>query len=113
VESNRAVGNAKALAKVADALIVARNDLGVAVGKDKLEPTQARIAKIAHGESIGLVIGGAFLKSMLGAPEPSKGDARAFRTARDLAPRWVLLTPTATAKDPSATVAAARKLLDE
>ncbi|HEV2208703.1 MAG TPA: pyruvate kinase [Verrucomicrobiae bacterium] len=74
IEDQEAVRNLESLVREADALMVARGDLGIEIPYEELPIVQRRIVKtcLAHGRPV--IVATHMLESMIGSPMPTRAE---------------------------------------
>jgi pyruvate kinase len=100
IESRSGLANLDEIIDSADAVMIARGDLVVAVGADRLPAVQARIAARVRARGKELVIATNFLSRMLTEAAPSAANLRDVARARRQGPRWLMLNETAISPHP-------------
>jgi pyruvate kinase len=74
IEKPEALGEIDEIARVADALMVARGDLGVEMALEAIPVAQMRIIRAAHQADIPVIVATQMLDSMRSAPRPTRAE---------------------------------------
>ncbi len=92
LEKPGAMQHLEAIAQAADALMVARGDLGVEVPPEDVPGLQRRIIAVARRLGRPVVVATQMLESMIGAPTPTRAEASDVATAVYLGADAVMLS---------------------
>lgn len=74
IEDQEGLGNIEAIARAADAVMVARGDLGVEIDIEDLPNVQRRIVKICHQYGKRVIVATHLLESMINNPIPTRAE---------------------------------------
>lgn len=74
IEKPQALDDLKAIVKEADAVMVARGDLGVEMDLARVPVAQKRIIKVAHGYGKPVIVATQMLQSMIELPSPTRAE---------------------------------------
>jgi hypothetical protein len=100
IETLTAMDNLEALTREADMVMIARGDLGSAVGtKRALHRAEARIATVCRRQNKPFIDATGFLSSLARARRPTRADVYDVNRAYALAPDYIMLKETAMAPD--------------
>jgi pyruvate kinase len=75
IETEAAVADAAAIMQAADAVIVARGDLGVEMALAEIPVHQKRLVALANRVAVPVVVATQMLESMITAPRPTRAEA--------------------------------------
>lgn len=75
IEKPQAVSSLDAITDIADAIMVARGDLGVELNTEEVPPTQKRIIKMCNQKGIPVITATQMLESMVTNPRPTRAEA--------------------------------------
>jgi pyruvate kinase len=75
IETSAAVAEAPAILERADAIIVARGDLGVEATLEEIPVIQKRLVDQARQAAVPVIIATQMLESMTGSPQPTRAEA--------------------------------------
>jgi pyruvate kinase len=75
IETKAAVEDAAAIIAAADAVIVARGDLGVETALEEIPVHQKRLVDLANRAAVPVVVATQMLESMISAPRPTRAEA--------------------------------------
>jgi pyruvate kinase len=75
IEKPEAVENLETILRAADAVMVARGDLGVEVGVEKVPGVQKRIIREALSKGVPVITATQMLESMISSPRPTRAEA--------------------------------------
>lgn len=75
IETKAAVEDAAAIIAAADAVIVARGDLGVETALEEIPIHQKRLVDMANRAAVPVVVATQMLESMISAPRPTRAEA--------------------------------------
>ncbi len=107
IESRAALEHLDAIVDSADVVMIARGDLGVAVGA-RLPEVQARIAAVCRAHGKPFIAATNFMSAMIDGPAPSAANRADVARARAQGPRWFMLNETAISQRPVEVVKALR-----
>jgi pyruvate kinase len=74
IETRAAVAEAAAIAATADAVIVARGDLGVEAELVEIPVLQKEVVEVARGQGVPVIVATQMLESMVRDPEPTRAE---------------------------------------
>jgi len=75
IEKPQAVNSLDAITDVADAIMVARGDLGVELNTEDVPPTQKKIIKMCNQKGVPVITATQMLESMIHNPRPTRAEA--------------------------------------
>ena len=75
IEKPQAVSSLDAITDIADAVMVARGDLGVELNTEEVPPTQKKIIKMCNQKGIPVITATQMLESMVTNPRPTRAEA--------------------------------------
>jgi len=75
IETSSAVSEAAAILREADAMIVARGDLGVEMPPERIPVVQKRLVAMANDAAVPVIVATQMLESMIKAPRPTRAEA--------------------------------------
>lgn len=75
IEKPQAVNSLDAITDIADAVMVARGDLGVELNTEEVPPTQKKIIKLCNQKGIPVITATQMLESMVTNPRPTRAEA--------------------------------------
>ncbi len=75
IETMAAIEDAPAITRAADAVIVARGDLGVETALEEIPVHQKRLVALANRSAVPVIVATQMLESMLVAPRPTRAEA--------------------------------------
>ena len=75
IETEAAVSDAAAIMQAADAVVVARGDLGVETALEEIPVHQKRLVALANRVAVPVVVATQMLESMITAPRPTRAEA--------------------------------------
>ncbi|MCA0445346.1 MAG: pyruvate kinase [Bacteroidetes bacterium] len=75
IEKPQAVHSLDAITDVADAIMVARGDLGVELNTEDVPPTQKKIIKMCNQKGVPVITATQMLESMIHNPRPTRAEA--------------------------------------
>lgn len=81
IEKPQALDNLEAILALADAVMVARGDLGVELPPEEVPLAQKRIVRAARARGLPVVVATQMLESMISAPAPTRAEASDVATA--------------------------------
>ena len=81
IEKPQALDNLDAILALADAVMVARGDLGVELPPEEVPLAQKRIVRAARARGLPVVVATQMLESMISAPAPTRAEASDVATA--------------------------------
>lgn len=111
IESGRGVAQLSAIAKEADQIMIARGDLGVAVGQKSLPAVQRQIAEVLRRDQVPFITATNFMSKMLRSSSPSAANIADVRRAKRQRPSFLMLNETAISPYPVDTVKALKRAL--
>ena len=112
IERPEAVRNAVAILAVADALMVARGDMGVELGPEAVPPTQKRLIELANEARKPVITATQMLESMILNPRPTRAEASDVANAiYDGTSAVMLSAETASGKHPIRSVRIMEKII--
>jgi pyruvate kinase len=112
IESLSALANLDAIIDASDAVMIARGDLSMAVGAERLAEAQATIAARCVVKGKPFIAATNFMSNMLTQGAPSEANLMDVARARLQGPSWFMLNETAVSPYPVETVRALRRALD-
>lgn len=92
LEKPQAIHNLKAILEEADAVMIARGDLGVELPAEQLPPLQRRILKEAQSYNCPVIVATQMLESMINSPKPTRAEVSDVATAVYLGTDAVMLS---------------------
>jgi pyruvate kinase len=104
IESVSAMANLAAIVKQSDIIMIARGDLGTAVGPKNLAKAEAQIAKVAKEHGKPFIAATNYMSNMILNPKPSAANKADVKKTLKLQPNWFMLNETAIGKHPVSTV---------
>lgn len=114
IEKPEAVKNLKGIIKVADAVMVARGDLGVEMPMEKLPPIQKEIIKKCLQKSKPVIVATQMMESMITNPSPTRAEITDVANAvLDGADAVMLSGETSVGDHPELVVQAMNKIIAE
>ena len=112
IETSSAVAEAEAIVAEADAVMVARGDLGVETPLEEIPVVQKRLVALANAAAIPVIVATQILESMIGSPRPTRAEAGDVAGAAfDGADGILLSAETAIGRFPVQAVATASRIL--
>ena len=81
IEKPAAIGRLEEILELADAVMVARGDLGVELPPEEVPPLQKRIVSTARGMGKPVVVATQMLESMINSPSPTRAEVSDVATA--------------------------------
>jgi pyruvate kinase len=111
IESVSAMNNLAAIVKQSDIIMIARGDLGTAVGPKNLAKAEAQIAKVAKEHGKPFIAATNYMSNMIANPKPSAANKADVKKTLKLQPNWFMLNETAIGKHPVATVQELKALI--
>jgi pyruvate kinase len=81
LEKPAAIGQLEAIVEAADAIMVARGDLGVEMPAEQVPAIQKRIVRVCRRVGKPVIVATQMLESMVGAPVPTRAEASDVATA--------------------------------
>jgi len=111
IESLSGLKNLDRIMDHADAIMIARGDLGLAVGARKLPAVQARIAARCRARGKRFITATGFMSNMMSSRRPSRSNLRDVWRAAHQGPSHIMLNETAIGPFPVKTVRALRAAL--
>jgi pyruvate kinase len=81
LEKPAAIGQLEAIVEAADAIMVARGDLGVEMPAEQVPAIQKRIVRVCRRLGKPVIVATQMLESMVGAPVPTRAEASDVATA--------------------------------
>jgi pyruvate kinase len=112
IERPEAVKNAAKILAVADALMVARGDMGVELGAEAVPPVQKRLIEMANEARKPVITATQMLESMILNPRPTRAEASDVANAiYDGTSAVMLSAETASGKHPVRTVRIMEKII--
>jgi pyruvate kinase len=113
IETSSAVGDAEAIIHEADAVMVARGDLGVETALEEIPVVQKRLVAMANAAATPVVVATQILESMISSPRPTRAEAGDVAGAAfDGADAILLSAETAIGAYPVEAVATATRILE-
>jgi pyruvate kinase len=112
VESQSALKNLKAIVEHADVIMIARGDLGTAVGPKNLRTAERVIAAEARAQGKTFIAASNYMSNMLKNSSPSSANRADVRTSLKEHPTWFMLNETAIGTNPTKTVRELKKIID-
>ncbi len=110
IESVSAMKNLSAIVAQADIIMIARGDLGTAVGPKNLAKAEAQIAKIAKEHGKPFIAATNYMSNMIKNSTPSAANKADVKKTLKLQPTWFMLNDTAIGNHPVATVKELKKM---
>ena len=104
IESVSAMKNLAAIVDQADMIMIARGDLGTAVGAKNLARAEAEIARVATERGKPFIAATNYMSNMINNPKPSAANRADVEKALSHQPNFFMLNETAIGKYPVATV---------
>lgn len=105
LEKPAAIDQLEQIVEIADAVMVARGDLGVELPPEKVPPIQKRIVRLCRSLGKPVIVATQMLDSMVNAPSPTRAEASDVATAvYDNADAVMLSAETAAGKYPMESV---------
>jgi pyruvate kinase len=111
IESHSGLANLNAIIDAADAVMIARGDLALAVGKRGLPAAQRRIAARCRAKGKPFITATGLLSNMMTAPRPNRSNLRDIWRSAGQGPRYLMLNETAIGPYPVKAVGALSKAL--
>jgi pyruvate kinase len=112
IEKPGAMDDLDAIVAEADALMVARGDLGVELPLEEVPRAQRRIIRTARGQGKPVIVATQMLESMIEAPTPTRAEASDTAAAAYLGADAVMLSAeTAVGRHPEAAIAIMHRIL--
>jgi pyruvate kinase len=112
IERPEAVRNAEKILAVADALMVARGDMGVELGPEAVPPVQKRLIELANNARKPVITATQMLESMILNPRPTRAEASDVANAiYDGTSAVMLSAETASGKHPVRSVRIMEKII--
>lgn len=112
IERPEAVRNAAAILEVADALMVARGDMGVELGPEAVPPVQKRLIELGNQACKPVITATQMLESMILNPRPTRAEASDVANAiYDGTSAVMLSAETASGKHPVRSVRIMEKII--
>lgn len=113
IEKPQAIANLDEIAQAADGLLVARGDMGVEMGDEKVPVMQRKIIKAAKKYNKPVIVATQMMMTMVSSPLPTRAEANDVATAVYLDADSVMLSnETAVGEYPVETVTMMDKILD-
>ncbi len=114
IETKSAMRNLHGIVKEADAVIIARGDLGMHYSLEKIPMLQKRIAKESLAQGKPVIVATQLLESMMDSPQPSRSEiVDVINAVRDYVDALLLTNETAVGKYPVETVKWLKKIIRE
>ncbi len=114
IERPTAVGNVESIADAADAIMVARGDLGVEIDLARVPVVQKQLIAAAHAAGKPCIVATQMLQSMIEKPRPTRAEASDVATAIfDRVDAVMLSGETAVGRDPARAVTTMRRIAEE
>jgi pyruvate kinase len=114
IEKPQAVEHVEEILEVADALMVARGDLGIEVPLETLPAIQKRLIRAARRRAVPVIVATQVLESMMTEPRPTRAEVTDAAHAVEQGADGILLTgETAAGKYPVRAVATLRSIVNE
>jgi pyruvate kinase len=95
IESRSGLANLDAIIDAADAVMIARGDLGLAVGKRGLPAAQRRIAARCRARGKPFITATGLLSNMMTSPRPSRSNLRDIWRSAKQGPTYLMINETA------------------
>ncbi len=111
IESVSAMNNLDAIVAQADMVMIARGDLGTAVGAKNLAKAEATIAKVAKAHGKPFIAATNYMSNMIEHAKPSKANKADVKQALRYQPNYFMLNETAIGKHPVETVKELKAIL--
>jgi pyruvate kinase len=112
IEKPGAMDHLEAIVREADALMVARGDLGVELPLEEVPRAQRRIIRQARGQGKPVIVATQMLESMIQSPTPTRAEASDTAAAAYLGADAVMLSAeTAVGRHPEAAIAIMNRIL--
>lgn len=113
IETPQAIENLDEIVKASDAVMVARGDMGVEVGIEKVPVMERRIITSAKSHNKSVIVATQMMESMINSPLPTRAEASDVALAVYLDADSVMLSgETAVGKYPIETVEMMNKILE-
>lgn len=113
IEKPKALDDIQAIVEKADAIMIARGDLGVELPVEKLPPIQRRLIRICHKFHKPVVVATQMLESMIHAPVPTRAEVTDVANAVYEGVDAVMLSAeSASGQFPCESVAMMRKVIE-
>jgi pyruvate kinase len=113
IETSSAVAEAEAIIGEADAVMVARGDLGVETPLEEIPVVQKRLVAMANSAAVPVVVATQILESMITSPRPTRAEAGDVAGAAfDGADAILLSAETAIGRFPVQAVSTATRILE-
>jgi pyruvate kinase len=114
IETSAAVEDIEAIAEEADALMLARGDLGVELSPEAVPVVQKRVIDVCRRKHTPVIVATEMLHSMVDAPRPTRAEASDVANAVfDGADAVMLSAETATGRHPARACATMARILAE
>jgi pyruvate kinase len=114
IEKPQAIDNLEAIADAADGMMVARGDLAVELGAEKVPVQQKRMIREMNARAKPVIVATQMLESMTTNPRPTRAEVSDVANAViDGADALMLSAETATGKYPSETVRTMARIIEE
>jgi pyruvate kinase len=114
IETVEAIENIESILAITDAVMVARGDMGVEIGFEKVPAVQKRIIKLCNAKNMSVFVATEMLESMAGSLIPTRAEVSdVFNAVIDGATGVMLSAESATGIDPVNTVSMMRAICNE
>ncbi|HEY9567898.1 MAG TPA: pyruvate kinase [Thalassobaculum sp.] len=112
LEKPSAIDHLESIVEIADAVMVARGDLGVELPPERVPPLQKRIVRLCRNLGKPVIVATQMLDSMVGSPSPTRAEASDVATAvYDSADAVMLSAETAAGQYPVEAVTMMNKII--